>query len=275
MSAPEDGVVVNGRYANKYFDVSYPLPQGWTTGLPGPEPSETGYYVLSSLVPTDEHKATILIAAQDMFFAQKPFSNVAAAASDFREAMADVAGMAIDQEPVEVTIAGHKMQRVDYSGVGLYRATFMTEIRCHLVSFNLTAQSPEILASLTPTLEHLVHADEEHPATSVPVCIKDYAVADNVLHRIEPEPADPKFTPIPVRIVIDREGRVKHMHVIHGSTQQRRNVEEALWQWKFNPPRVNDESVELETGLVFRFGTPQSAQPVSARASRGQASPGH
>jgi hypothetical protein len=80
------------------------------------------------------------------------------------------------------------------------------------------------------------------------------------------------------------------VHVIHGSPQQRRNVEEALWQWKFKPPRVNDESVELETGLVFRFGTPQTAQPnclagnaddacspraVSTRASRGQASQGH
>jgi Gram-negative bacterial TonB protein C-terminal len=249
---PEDGVVANDRYTNKYFDLSYPLPQGWTTGLSGPEPSETGYYVLSSLVPTGEHNATILIAAQDMFFALKPFSNAVAAASDFREAMAHVDGMAIDREPVEVSIAGHKMQRVDFSGVGLYRAMFLTEIRCHFVSFNLTAQSPEILADLTPTLEHLARA-EERPATSVPACIKDYAVADNIVHRVEPEPADPKFVPIPVRIVIDREGSVKHVHVIHGSRQQRRNIEEALREWKFKPPHVNDESVEVETGLQFRF----------------------
>jgi hypothetical protein len=250
---PEDGLVVNDRYSNKYFDLSFPFPQGWTTGLSGPEPSDTGYYVLNTLVPTGEHNATILIAAQDGFFAKKPFSNVAAAASGFREAMAHIDGMSIDQEPVEVSVAGRKMQRVDYSGVGLYRAMFLTEIRCHFVSFNLTAQSPEILAGLTPTLEHLNYADEKHPATSVPVCIKDYAVAENLLHRVEPEPADPKFTSVPVRFIIDREGGVKHVHVIHGSRAQRRNIEEALREWKFKPPRVNDESVEVETGLLFRF----------------------
>jgi hypothetical protein len=250
---PEDGVVANGRYINKYFDLSLPFPRGWTTGLSGPEPSDAGYYVLSTLVPTGEHNATMLIAAQDGFFAKKAFSNVAAAASDFREAMAHINGMSIDQEPVEVSIAGRKMQRVDYSGVGLYRAMFLTEIRCHFVSFNLTAQSPEILAGLTPALEHLTYADEKHPATSVPVCIKDYAVAENLLHRVEPEPADPKFTSIPVRFIVDREGSVKHVHVIHGSRAQRRNIEEALREWKFKPPRVNNESVEVETGLLFRF----------------------
>jgi hypothetical protein len=258
VAIPEDGVVANGRYTNKYFDLSYPLPQGWTTRLSGPEPSESGYYVLSSLAPMAEHNATLMIAAQDIFFSPKPYSDVAAAASDFREAMAHVDGMAIDQEPVEVSIAGHKMQRVDFSGVGLYRATFLTEIRCHFVSFNLTARAPELLADLTPTLEHLAAADDAHPATSVPVCIKDYAVAENILQRVEPEPADPKYTHITTRIIIDREGAVKQVHVIYGSRQQRRNVEEALRQWKFKPPRVNGESVEVETGLMFRFTAPQS-----------------
>ena len=256
MPLPEDGVVTNGRYTNKYFDLSYSLPHSWTTGLPGPEPSGSGYYVLSSLVPENEHNATILIAAQDMFFAQKPYSDVAAAASDFRDAMAHVDGMAIDQDPVEMNIAGHTMQRVDFSGVGLYRATFLTEIRCHFVSFNLTTQSPQLLADLRATLEHIAHADGEHKAASVPVCIKDYAVAENVLQRVEPKPADPRFTPIPVRIVIDRDGGVKNVHVIHGSPEQRGNIEQALVQWKFKPPRVNDQSVEVETGVLFRFKAP-------------------
>lgn len=253
MAIPEEGVVASGRYTSKYFDLSYPLPQGWTTGLSGPEPSETGYYVLSSLVPSGEHNGAILIAAQDMFFAPKPFKDAAAAASDFREAMAHVDGMAVDQEPVEVNIAGHVMQRVDFSGVGLYRARYVTEIRCHFVSFNLTARSPELLADLTPTLEHLAYADGEHKAPSVPMCIKDFAVAENVLQRVDPAPADPKFTPIPVRIIIDREGAVRYVHVVYGSPQQRKNVEEALRQWRFKPPRVNGEAAEVETGLMFRF----------------------
>jgi len=258
MPTPEGGAVVNGRYSNRYFDLSYPLPEGWTEGLAGPQPSGTGYYVLSSLAPTGELDATMLIAAQDMFFAPKPHSDAAAEASDFRESMARIDGMTIDREPAQLNIADRAMQRVDFSGVGLYRAMFVSEIRCHFMSFNLTARSPERLADLAGTLERLSHAEGEKAATAAPVCIKDFASAENVLQRVDPEPADPKFTAIPVRIIIDRSGAVKHVHVIYGSPQQRRNVEEALRQWKFKPPRVNGESVEVETGLMFRFGTPKS-----------------
>src|SRR6516165_5102023 len=64
MPIPEEGTVADGRYSSKYFDLSYPLPQGWTAGLSGPEPSDTGYYVLNSFVPADEHSAIVMIAAQ-------------------------------------------------------------------------------------------------------------------------------------------------------------------------------------------------------------------
>ena len=54
MSVPEDGAVTTGRYINKYFDLSFVVPEGLTAGLAGPEPSEAGYYALTSLVPVDE-----------------------------------------------------------------------------------------------------------------------------------------------------------------------------------------------------------------------------
>jgi hypothetical protein len=252
MPNPEDGAVENGRYANRYFDLSYLLPPGWTAGLAGPDPSETGYYVLSSLVPTGERDSTILITAQDMFFAAKPDSDLAAAASDFREATARIDGMTIDHEPSETTIAGHLMRRIDFSGVGLYRGMYVTEIRCHFVSFNLTARSPERLAELARTLDDLSVAAGKD-AAAAPVCINDYAVAENVLRRVEPVPVGPKFTSIPVRIIIDGNGNVKHAHVIHASAEQRQSIEDAVRQWTFKPPRIDGATVEVETGLVFRF----------------------
>jgi hypothetical protein len=252
---PEDVAVASGRYVNTYFDVSFPLPRGWAEGLTGPEPSENGYYVLGSLVPTGEHDATILIAAQDRFFADKPDNDLAAAASDFRDAMARIDGMTIDHEPSEMTIAGHIIRRVDFSGVGLYRGMYATEIRCHILSFNLTARSPERLAELARSLDDLSHAAEKD-AASFPVCIKDYAVADNLLQRVEPVAVGPKFTSIPVRIVIDRDGSVKHIHVIHATIEQRQSIEDALRQWKFRPPLVHGEAAEVETGILFRFGSP-------------------
>ena len=51
MPNPEDGKVANATYANAYFGLSYPLPQGWAEGEVGPDPSHSGYYVLGTLVP--------------------------------------------------------------------------------------------------------------------------------------------------------------------------------------------------------------------------------
>jgi Gram-negative bacterial TonB protein C-terminal len=256
---PEDGAVTNGRYTNKYFDLSFKVPEGLIVGLAGPEPSETGYYTLISLVPPDEPRGTILIAAQDMFFEPKPNGGIAAAVGDFRNAMARIDGMTIDQEPSEKNIAGHLMQRLDFSGVGLFRATFVAEIRCHFVSFNLTARSPELLTDLVKSLSNLSSAVETAAAQSVPLCIKDYAVPENIMQRIEPAAVGPRFTSIPVRIVIDKEGSVKYIHVIHGSDEQRGSIEQALLRWKFKPPQVNGRAVEIETGLVFRITSQQKS----------------
>jgi hypothetical protein len=253
MPLPEDGKVLSGIYVNDYFDLSFPLPEGWTEGVQGPGPSDAGYYVLSSLVPKSELNATILIAAQDMFFASKSYGNMAEMAHDFRQAMSEVDGMTIDREPTEVKVAGRLLHRVDFSGVGLYRATFATEIRCHGVSFNLTARDPELLAKLSFSVDKLSAVGKQGSSSPVPLCIENYGVPDNLLRRVEPTPVGAKFTSIPVRIVVDTEGGVKHIHVIRATAEQRKSIEDALHQWRFKPYRLNGRAVEIETGLVFRF----------------------
>jgi TonB family protein len=256
MLNPDVGEVAQGSYTNAYFDLAYALPQQWTMGLAGPGPSETGYYVLSTLIPAGDLDGTILIAAQDTFFAHKEYSDVAAAATDFRQAMSRVAAMTIDREPSEMKIAGREVWRVDFSGVGLYRAMFVTEIRCHLVSFNLTTREPERLSTLAHSLDNLSYASGKSgtASASFPACDKGYAAPENILRRVEPADAPgPRFAPIPVRIVIDGDGMVKHIHVIHSSQEQRKSIEEAVRQWKFKPPRVNGRAVEMETGVTFKF----------------------
>jgi hypothetical protein len=258
MSLPEDGKILGGTYVNDYFDLSYPLPEGWTEGLPGPDPSDAGYYVLSSLNPQSGLNATVLIAAQDMFFAATPHGDVAEMVRDFREAMSKVDGMTIDREPTEVKVADRLFQRVDFSGVGLYRATFTTEIRCHAVSFNLTARDPMLLEDIALSLDKLSVAGKRGPASAVPHCIENYAAPENVLHRVEPIPTGPKFMSIPVRIIVDTEGGVKQVHVIRATDDQRRSIEDALRQWKFKPYKLNGRAAEIETGLVFRFTVAQN-----------------
>jgi hypothetical protein len=254
MPNPEDGKVANGAYTSRYFDLSYPLPQGWTEGIAGPDPSHSGYYVLSTFTPTGELTGTILITAQDIFFGAKPPSDAASAAKDFRHAIAAVEGMTIDREPLEVKIADRAVQRVDFSGAGLYRAVFMTEIRCHLVSFNLTARDPEVLASMTLSLDRLSFADGKGAAASAPRCIRNYAVAENLLSKVEPAITGSIATPIPVRVIIGTDGSVKHVHVIRATAEQRKGIESALLQWKLRPYEIEGKAVEIETGVEFQLG---------------------
>jgi hypothetical protein len=239
-------------YANAYFGLSYPLPQGWAEGEVGPDPSHSGYYVLGTLRPKGELAATILIAAQDMFFADKPHGDAASAVNDFRQAISEVEGTTIDREPLEVSIADRRLHRVDFSGVGLYRAMFLVEIRCHLVSFNLTARDPELLASLARSLDHLAFAGERDAASPVPTCVRNYAVGDNLLSRVEPAIVGPMGTPIPVRIVVGTDGGVKHVHVIRATAEQRKGIDAALHQWKFRPYEIKGRAFEIETGLIFQ-----------------------
>jgi hypothetical protein len=251
MPNPEDGSVTDGIYTSGYFGLSYPLPQGWTEGLAGPDPSHSGYYVLSTFSRKSELTGKLLIAAQDMFFADKPHGD--AAANDFRQAISQVEGMTIDREPVEVRIGDRLLQRVDFSGVGLYRAMFVAEVRCHLVSFNLTARGPELLASLVRSLDDLSFSGVRDAAASVPVCVKNYAVTDNLMSKVEPAIAGPILAPIPVRIMVGTDGVVKHVHVIRATADQRKSIETALRLWKFRPYQVEGRPLDVETGLVFQL----------------------
>jgi len=60
------------------------------------------------------------------------------------------------------------------------------------------------------------------------VCIKDYADSGNLIERVEPAFTEHKFNAVPVRIIIDKEGRVKHIHFLSafrsGKSHHRRRV---------------------------------------------------
>jgi hypothetical protein len=253
MPNPDDATVADGVFRSRYFDLSYPLPSGWMEGLAGPDASGSGYYVLGTFVPAGELTGTIVVAAQDIFFATAPLDDAMAIADEFSRAMAWVDGMQIDRPPVEVHIAGRRFAQIDFSGVGLFRSTFITKLRCHFLSFNLTAKSPEFLSALAHSLNNLGPAEDTQATKIDPVCISGYANADHLLTRIDPPPISPSFTSIPVRIVIARDGSVKHVHVIHATAAQRDGIETALSGWKLRPLNANGVATEIETGVVINF----------------------
>jgi hypothetical protein len=250
---PEDGRVADGAYTNEYFSMAYRLPSGWSKDLDGPPPSYAGYYVLTALTGEDVRPGTMLIAAHDRFFGAAPAASSAELVSYLHHRISEIDGMTIDHDPSETMIAGRRFARLDFSGVGLFRTTLVTESRCHFVSFNFTASDRVILSDLMLSLNDLSWGESAGTGDSIPVCIKDYATPERVRSDVEPTPAAPKFTAVPVRIIIGADGRVRHIHVIRGSPEQRTSIIAALTQWRFKPPAIDGRPTEVETGLIFRF----------------------
>jgi Gram-negative bacterial TonB protein C-terminal len=249
---PEDGKVEAERYSNDYFKLAYQLPAGWSEDREGPPPSNSGYYVLAALKGAGR-AGTMVIAAQDQFFAEAPLVRLAEIAGRLRRAISETDGMTVDREPEEMTISGRPFTRLDFSGAGLYRMVLVTETRCHFVSFNLTTADPDQRAHIAQSLYALSRAEPGDPTQQVPICLKDYATPQRLVWRSDPAPAGPRFTPVPVRVIIGADGRVRHVHVIHGSAEQKQNIVAALAEWQFTPPTMEGRPVEVETGLTFRF----------------------
>src|SRR5205807_6579981 len=86
---------------------------------------------------------------------------------------------------------------------------------------------------------------------NVPVCIKDYASGENVIDRVDPVLTDRRYNSIPVRLIIDKQGKVKHIHFLSAFPEQEKIIGDALKQWKFRPYERNGQRLEVETGIIF------------------------
>ena len=65
---------------------------------------------------------------------------------------------------------------------------------------------------------------------------------------------EPRYNPVPVRIIIDKEGKVKHIHFLSAFPDQAKVITDALGQWKFKQYRRAGQRVEVETGILFGRG---------------------
>jgi hypothetical protein len=256
---PEDGKMSNGRYDNAYFGLGYAVGSDWTQRYEGPPPSDSGYYVLAQIEPQnpalDPSMGHILIAAQDLFFSLAPVRNASELISYYRQHLG--AEYRVERDPIKVRIANRDFVRLDYlSGVaGLHWHVLATEMRCHVVQFVFTGSSPKSMERLVESMKTMIQ-----PTVSPPVCLKDFATPDTVLEREEPVFSQLRFNPVAVRIVVDAEGRVKHIHFLSAFPEQAKSISDALLQWRFKPYLLNGQAVEVETGLLFgRTARPSTA----------------
>jgi hypothetical protein len=257
---PEDGSVTNNTFSNKYFGMTYPLLPAWEEKYKGPPPSDSGRYVLAQLRPDDSFKgparASVLITAQDMFFTPLPARNALDLVNYSKNKLQ--ADYKVEMQPTPTKIADHSFIFFAYwSPVAeLHWYVLSTQIRCHAVEMVLTSRDTKFLESLVLDLSRMKLPAEAGPTAGtgggdVPVCIKDYAKDENLISRVDPRLTERRFNPVPVRIIIDKDGRVKHIHFLSAFPDQAKAISDALKQWRFKRYLQDGKSVEVETGLMF------------------------
>jgi len=125
-----------------------------------------------------------------------------------------------------------------------------------MVQFVFASRDTKLMESLIQGMDKMSLPDEAGPISGrgggdVPVCIKDYASGENVMERVDPVFAERRFNPVPVRIIIDKEGKVKHIHFLSAFPDQAKAITDALSQWRFRPYLRDGKPVEVETGIMF------------------------
>jgi hypothetical protein len=278
---PEGGNIADNIYRNPYFGLSYPLAADWGEKTKGPPPSDSGYYVLAQIRPLDTYKGSskglLLIGAQDLFFSLTPAANAMELINWTRDNLRPE--YKVERPPAEVRIANRSFVRFDYvaPAIDLHWYVLATEIRCHIVQFIFAGQDSKLLDSLVQDLNKMLLPEEAGVASGAgggvfPVCVRDYASGDNVVSKVDPMFGEHKFNPVPVRVIIGKDGKVKHIHFISAFPDQSKAITDALTQWTFKPYLRNGAPVEVETGIMFG-SAPGRAAPSAKSAAVPAAKP--
>jgi hypothetical protein len=257
---PEGGSVTNNIFSDQYFGMTYAVPPDWQEKYKGPPPSDSGRYVLAQIRPGDTFKGpargTILITAQDMFFTPLPAANALDLVNYSKDHLQ--ADYNVEMPPMPTRIAERPFTFFAYwsPAAELHWYVLTTEIRCHAVDFVLTSRDTKLLQSLVLDMSKTKLPAETSPTAGTgggdfPVCIKDYASDENVITRVDPIFTEHKFNPVPVRIIIDKEGAVKHIHFLSAFPDQAKTITDALRKWKFKRYLRDGKPVEVETGIMF------------------------
>jgi hypothetical protein len=86
----------------------------------------------------------------------------------------------------------------------------------------------------------------------MPICIKDYATPKHLLSRTPQASAGPKFTSVPVHIIIGVDGRARNIHVIRASAEQREH-HSGTDRVAIQAIHGGGRPVEVATGVTLGF----------------------
>jgi len=270
---PEDGKIVDDVYRNPYFGINWPLPRDWTEKYTGPPPSDQGRYVLAQIVPADTFtgpvRGSVLITADDLFFVPFPVTHGKGLVDFTQKNLQE--DYKVERPPAQMTIGGRSFRFFAYwsPAAELHWYVFATQIRCHAVEIVLSSSDTKLIQHLMQDLNAMTFPAEDALADgdALPVCVKDYANGENVIRRVDPVFSERRFNAVPVRIVIGKDGKVKHVHFLSAFPEQAKAITEALGQWSFKPCLRNGQPVEVETGIQFGYA---AHAPTSTASVPGQ-----
>jgi hypothetical protein len=204
-----------------------------------------------------ENRGSILFTAQDMFFTPLPAANARQFVNYSRDHLPEY--YQVELKPTQTTIGGQPFTFFAYGSpdAELHWYVLATQIRCHIVEIVLMNHDPKALEELVRDMNNKMKLPPAASLTGgtgggdVPACIRDYASGENVLERVEPVLTEHRYNAIPVRIIIDKEGKVKHIHLLSAYPEQQKVISDALKQWKFRPYERDGQRLEVETGIMF------------------------
>jgi hypothetical protein len=212
------------------------------------------------------------MTAQDMFFTPFPAANALELVNYSKNHLQ--ADYKIELPPTPTRLGGRAFTFYAYWSpiAELHWYVLATEIRCHAVQIVLTSRDTKLLESLIADMNKMTLPKEANPTGGTgggdfPVCVKDYASDENVIARVDPVLTEHKFNPVPVRIIIDKEGNVKHIHFLSAFPDQAKVIKDALKQWKFKRYMRGGQPVEVETGIMFGRVSYPTARPAANAAT--------
>jgi hypothetical protein len=245
-SLPEGGTISSGKYANAYFGLDFSFETAWNQKYEGPPPTESGYYILAQLEDPGSSPASrtghLLIAAQDLFFTTLPVSNAMELIRYYQQHLSS--DYVVERAASVQRIGSREYARLEYFSplAGLHWQVLATEVRCHVLQFIFTGRRA---GSIEPRSAKFM------PDAAAPACIKNYSNPDTLLTHQDPVFPPSRFNSIPVRIVIDKNGKVKRIHFLSAYPEQAQSISDALLKWRFKPYLIEGEPAEVETGLTF------------------------
>ncbi|HKE23228.1 MAG TPA: hypothetical protein VKB88_12760 [Bryobacteraceae bacterium] len=257
---PEGGSVTGSVFTDPYFGMTYTLPTDWIEKYQGPPPSDTGRYVLGQFSPAITSKGhargSILVSAQDLFFTRTPAINAVELINYMKDHLQ--ADYKVERPLQQMKIADRAFLSFGYwsPAAELHWYVFATQIRCHALEIVLTSHDTQLLEDLTVELSKMKLPPEANPVGGTgggafPSCIIDYVSDQNLVTRVNPVFTEHRYNQIPVRIIIDKMGKVKHIHFISAFPDQAKAITDALGQWKFKQYIKDGQATEVETGILF------------------------